>query len=182
MLDWEESDEHHLGYTAFKAGGALRTIGAAALPVVSRMLLDDPASIAAVRALGWIGPSAVPRLREALGGPSAAVREAAAHAVARIGPEASAAVSDLAPLLREEDTRVACAAAVALARVGPAAAPALAAALDEDLAPKGLAWAVRLLSEMGRSEAALAAGAFARLAGHEDEDVRLAAGRALRRL
>lgn len=88
----------------------------------------------AADALARIGPAAVPALMQALDSKEPYVRERAAQAFARMGPEASAAVPALTRALRDGDPDVRRAAARALGQIGPAAEtaiPALAVAMSQ---------------------------------------------------
>jgi HEAT repeat protein len=79
----------------------------------------------AAEALAQIGPEAIPELRLALSSPEAHVRREAAGVLARMGPDAKDAVTDLMRLLDDEDEATRKIAARALGRIGPDAAPAV---------------------------------------------------------
>jgi HEAT repeat protein len=85
---------------------------------------------AAASALARIGPDAVPGLIGALGDRDAEVRADAAHALALMGPKASVAVPALTHALADPDENVERAAARALGQIGPAARDAIPSLLD----------------------------------------------------
>lgn len=100
---------------------------------------DAYAAGAAAEALSAIGPRAVPALSAALGDPRESVRQGAAIALGKLGPEAHPAVPSLVSALSDPKENVRWCAANALAAVGrgaAAAVPALREALhdaDEDV-------------------------------------------------
>ena len=129
---------------------------------------------AAAEALGKIGPEEVPALIKALGDENSYVRSAAAGALGKTGPEA---VPALIKALGDENSYVRSAAAEALGKIGPEAVPALIRALgDED---SSVRWrAAYTLGEIG-PEAKEAVLALIRALGDEDSSVRWRAARAL---
>jgi HEAT repeat protein len=87
------------------------------------LALDDRLARAAwARKLSHLGGAAVPALLRATADPDAGVREAAIHALGRIGPAAADAVETLAALLSDASGAVRWIAAWALCQVGPSAA------------------------------------------------------------
>lgn len=107
---------------AVNAARALGGIGAPAMPAINAALAGADA-----RARGWAGSALrfaaradmVPALELLLTSTDSVVRADAAAGLARIGPQARAAISALIPLLDDADPQVALAACNALARVGP---------------------------------------------------------------
>lgn len=149
FLEWEDSESEFGDYLARRAGNVLRDIGEGAAPIVCEMFSRDPESLLVVRALGWVGPLAIPQLLQALASGEAAVRLEAACGLGRIGPDAGMATGQLAGLLGDAHEDVAIAAARALGRIGPAAASSLRTALTQDLPETVRAWVLRFLGEMG---------------------------------
>lgn len=100
---------------------------AVAIPQLARAVVSPHTLLpfAASRALGAIGPVALPALVELLRHWNVKIRELAARALGMMGPGAEPAVHALAAALRDAECRVREAAAEALGRVGPAAAPAV---------------------------------------------------------
>src|SRR5207302_8659418 len=87
---------------------------------------DDEVRLAAVDALGEIGPGAsdaVPLLIETCRDPNSFLRRGAATALGDIGPDAKSAAA-LGELLKDKELDVRQAAAEALQRFGPDAKPA----------------------------------------------------------
>jgi HEAT repeat protein len=149
VLALRESEDHNLSYAAYSAGKAIQELGEAAIAPIVDLLTADPANVAAVSALGWVGPAAVPTLTPLFESREAEVRAAAAEALAKIGPEASSAIAPLARALWDDDGEVRQCAAKAHCRIGPEARPALVAGRDEPLAPDTLAIVVRGLANLG---------------------------------
>jgi hypothetical protein len=89
----------------------------------------------AAMALGRIGPAAVPPLMQALRHRDAQVRRQSALVLARIGPPAREAVSELTGLLDDPDEEVRKAAARALGQIGPEAADAVPALMRQLVEP-----------------------------------------------
>ena len=109
------------------------------VPVASRLALqmamartsDDVDLVETVeRALGRIGPRAVPAILPLLNDPNPQTRIAAAKVIGRIGPPAAEAVPALTQMLDDEDEDVRRAAAFALGEIGPAAESAVPALLE----------------------------------------------------
>ncbi|QQR75355.1 MAG: serine hydrolase [Holophagales bacterium] len=135
--------DDHAAETRFAAATALGTCGTAAVPALVVASDAAPAGVrqGAVRALGWIAAagsdgrtavlSVLPALTARLADPEPLVREAAAEALGRCGPPASAAVPALVAAFADEDPYLGGAAAVALGRIGAASVPALGEALAD---------------------------------------------------
>ena len=113
--------------------------GTTAVPIANRLALqmamarnsDDVDLVETVeRALGRIGPRAVPAILPLLNDPNPQTRIAAAKVIGRIGPPAADAVPALTQLLEDEDEDVQRAAAFALGEIGPAAESAVPALLE----------------------------------------------------
>jgi HEAT repeat protein len=104
---------------------------------------DPTARQEAIRALGQIGPEAVPPLCEALASENSNTRMAAADALGRIGEDAKSAVPALNDALKDSDKLVRRHAAFALGIIDPenkSAVPALIESLkDGDLEVRRLA-------------------------------------------
>ncbi len=94
----------------------------AALPKVPAS--RRPEILRALGSFGADGAAAMPALVSALADADAATRDAAAWALAQVGPDA-ASVTALTRLLADSNARVRCQAALALAASGPKAMPAL---------------------------------------------------------
>lgn len=140
--------------------GAVAPLAGATRPMVTRReyveafmahLGESPEQVRSTygRALGWIGPTALPaapRLVLLLGDRRAPVRAQAARALARLGP---AAVPQVLKGLVAASPRARIGAARALGAMGPGARPALgklaeiAAREDEDPRVRRAAWAAR---------------------------------------
>ncbi|MFQ5795664.1 MAG: HEAT repeat domain-containing protein [Candidatus Bipolaricaulia bacterium] len=86
----------------------------------------------AVRKLVKIGPAAVPTLIKVLQDKDVDVRQEAAEALGKIGPDARDAVPALVEALRDEDWSVRQFSAWALRKIGPDAVPALIEALEDE--------------------------------------------------
>jgi HEAT repeat protein len=84
-----------------------------------------------IDSLGRIGAAAVPALVEVLTDPNPVLRQRAAQALARIGPDARDAVPDLIVALQDRDEEVRKSVARALGQIGPEARAAVPALLDE---------------------------------------------------
>ena len=132
---------------------------------------------AAAEALGKIGPEEVPALIKALGDENSYVRSAAAEALGKIGPEA---VPALIRALGDEDSSVRWRAAYTLGEIGPEAKEAVLAlirALGDE--DSSVRWrAARALGKIG-PEAKEAVPALIEALGDKDEQVREAAAEAL---
>ncbi len=131
---------------------SLTQIGTPAVPALLEVLRnDDPgACIAAIEALGKLGPRSspsLPRLIACLHDPSPRVRIAAARTLGEIGPEDAAVIPDLIDAIKDPDDEVSAAACDALARLGKPAVPAV-LALNKDDDPDTRKVAVTLLSAM----------------------------------
>ena len=111
--------------------------------------------------------------------PLAPFRRLAAGALGRIGPDAAAAVPVLEKALQNEDPLYRIQAALALWKISrhPQAIPALEAALKLD-DPEAPFQAALALAAIG-AEAKVAGPALVAALGHDDADVRRAAGRAV---
>lgn len=101
-------------------------------PVPPPTLLIREATVgeAAADALARIGTQAVPALIEALHDNKPRVRELAALALARMGPEAESSVPELIVALQDSDLEVQRSAARALGQIGPEANQAIPALLQ----------------------------------------------------
>ncbi len=125
---------------------------------------------------------AVPGLVQALRDPQAAVRAAAAEALAVAGPEAKSAAADLVTLLRDSDPAVRRAAVRALGRIEPAGAAAVADTLaalltqDKDRELRG-----EIVSSLGllQEKTPAVLQALHQLLQQEDGELRLRALRVL---
>jgi HEAT repeat protein len=114
----------------------LGTEAAAATEELGRAVTDKDSEIAsrATRALGRIGPEAVPHLCTALTHCSALVRREAVWGLKEFGPAGLPALPALVQALRDDDLRVRLGAAQALGAIGPdavEAVPHLAEALKD---------------------------------------------------
>lgn len=85
---------------------------------------------AAADALARIGPPSVPALTDALSDPDPLVRLEATHALARMGPPAKPAVPKLIVALGDSDRAVRQGAARALGQIGPGAVDAIPALME----------------------------------------------------
>lgn len=137
------------------AAYALGEIGSAAREAVAALIgrLSDTDKVRkeVIRALGRMGPAAVPDLVRALKDTPVFVRHGAAYALGLIGPEAGEAVPDLGRLLKDPDAGVRAVAAAALAEIGPeagAVTDALVAALA-DKTPEVRAQSQAALARVG---------------------------------
>ncbi|MCI0465292.1 MAG: HEAT repeat domain-containing protein [Gemmataceae bacterium] len=101
--------------------GFYGTAAKSAVPPLMVLLREDPdnavANMAAV-SLARIGPAALPELVKALEDKQQPVRQRAAWALSKFGPEARAAVPSLLRALRDESARVRALAAQALGGIG----------------------------------------------------------------
>lgn len=90
-------------------------------------LNDDDESVReeAARAIGQLGPTAVPTIAKMLGNSDKYVRRHAVWALGKLGAQAAPALSDLCKALRDTDPRTASGAAQALGELGPAGASAV---------------------------------------------------------
>jgi HEAT repeat protein len=194
----DELAEQRLLITALQKDDALREptrtalapLGAdtkAAIVPLAKALKDQALQVrlGAAAALYWIAPAAgtaVPALSEALGDTDMRVRRLSSLALARIGPRARSAVPALIEALKDRDARVRAATADALKGIGPparAAVPELTRAL-KDPAPDVRSRVARALGAIG-PEAAAAIPALGRALGdNKSEQVRAAAGEALK--
>lgn len=104
---------------------------ATALPPLREPTEQEVASAALAR----IGAPAVPSLIQGLRHQDPYVREQAALVLAKIGPEARAAVGELTAALDDEDSRVRKAASRALGQIGPAAGEAVPALMRSLMQP-----------------------------------------------
>ena len=108
----------------------------------------------------------------------APVRSNAARALARLGPEAKAAVPALSEALKDEEAFVRGYAASALSGIGPAAVPALSKALKDEERDVRVS-AAAALARLGPAEAKAAVPALSEALKDEVANVRRAAARAL---
>lgn len=125
---------------------------------------------------------AVPGLVQALRDPQAAVRAAAAEALAVAGPEAKSAAADLVTLLRDSDPAVRRAAVRALGRIEPAGAAAVAdtlAALLPQEKDRELRWEIVLSLGLLQEKTPAVLQALHQLLQQEDGELRLRALRVL---
>ena len=99
-------------------------------PQPTLLIRESTVGEAAADALARIGTPAVPALVEALHDPKPRVRELAALALARMGPEAETSVPELIVALQDPDLEVQRSAARALGQIGPHADEAIPALLD----------------------------------------------------
>jgi HEAT repeat protein len=106
---------------------------AAAAPALVPALGDNDEDVrqAAADALARLGPPAVPFLVDALKGTNAQARAHAASALATLGPAAEKAVPALVPLLKDPDAGLRSQAIQPLTKVGKAAVPPLGDALQD---------------------------------------------------
>src|SRR5262249_37321244 len=104
----------------------------------------------------------VKELIQQLGAPEARTRRLAAEALGKMGPDAAAAIPELAAVLRDKQRPVVEAAMEALARIGPKSVPALADALkDNDEAVRLAALeTIRYLGSAGKGAVPALAGAL----------------------
>ncbi|MCX8140265.1 MAG: HEAT repeat domain-containing protein [Gemmataceae bacterium] len=125
---------------------------------------------------------AVPGLVQALRDPQAAVRAAAAEALAVAGPEAKSAAAELVTLLRDSDPAVRRAAVRALGRIEPAGASAVAdtlAALLPQEKDRELRWEIVLSLGLLQEKTPAVLQALHQLLQQEDGELRLRALRVL---
>ena len=101
------------------AARAVGRIGPSAIPRLKDALYGQDTEIQrnAAEALGWIGPKAVPALIVVLGADAPAVRRAAARALGRLGPAAKIAETALVETVGDGNRQVQEAAAWALKRI-----------------------------------------------------------------
>jgi HEAT repeat protein len=143
------------------AAHALGTIGPAAKDAVPALLeaLSDtamtnsgfPVWVPASVALGKIGPETVPPLVEMLKSSDKQKQQAAANALAQIGPAAKEAVGPLVAILQQNDPETRTAMMIGLIGIGPEAkeaVPALITMLDSDDFHTQY-WAQRTLAAIG---------------------------------
>lgn len=111
---------------AVQALGHLGSAGKEAIPTLAKALhdLDEDVRQAAARALAQIGPAAVPVLVQELKHPVFQFSRRAAYGLALMGPEAAEAVPALIPCLKLGAPDVRALAAHALGEIGPPAAKA----------------------------------------------------------
>jgi HEAT repeat protein len=112
------------------ATAAPATAGMPIMPPPTLLIRESTVGEAAADALARIGTQAVPALIEALHDPKPRVRELAALALARMGPEAESSVPELIVALQDTDLEVQRSAARALGQIGPEANQAIPALLD----------------------------------------------------
>jgi HEAT repeat protein len=135
LIDAVRIGDYRLRCKAAEGLGILRHGGAAVVETLAGALaegvaLRDPTAglilaTTALRALGRIGPDAVPTLAIALQSKRRQFRQLAAEMLGRMGPAASSTVPALILLLRDSSGRVRTMAALALGEMGKAAAPAI---------------------------------------------------------
>ena len=99
-------------------------------PQPTLLVRESTVGEAAADALARIGTQAVPALVDALQDPKPRVRELAALALARMGPEAETSVPELIMALQDSDLEVQRSAARALGQIGPEANQAIPALLE----------------------------------------------------
>jgi HEAT repeat protein len=121
---------HRLAATRLQAVKAIGKRRENALDATSALLAalnddDDSVREAAARAIGQLGPTAVPTIAKMLGNPDKYVRRHAVWALGKLGPQAAPALPDLCRALRDSDPRTASGAAQALGELGPAGASAV---------------------------------------------------------
>jgi len=141
---------------------------------------DDRVRLAAAKALGKIGPAAIPALTELLTDKDEGVRMVAATLMGKIGPDAMKAVPALTQLLKDNNKWVQMNAALALGEIGheaKTAIPALMELLQEknETVRQAATWALRKIGP----EAKPAVPAPTELLQDKDERVRVAASQAL---
>jgi HEAT repeat protein len=155
----------------------------AAVPALIDALRDKDARWQAARALGYIGPEAVPVLIEALKGQDEGVRFSAAWVLGIIGLEAKTAVPDLIEALKDKDEKIRQYAAEALGRIGPAAKEAVPALIEvlKDQDENVRWWAADALGRIGL-EAKTAVPDLIEALKDKYEDVRWHAAQALGRI
>jgi HEAT repeat protein len=122
---------HRDRYVRRHAAATLAGLGLEATAVVEdlgRATADKDPEIArlATKALGRIGPEAIPHLCAALAHPGASVRREGVWALKDLGPTALPALPFLVKALRDSDLRVQLGAAQALGAIGPDAVEAVA--------------------------------------------------------
>ncbi|MBY0458692.1 MAG: HEAT repeat domain-containing protein, partial [Gemmataceae bacterium] len=139
--------------------------------------------VAAVAKHPGVCVSGVEPLAGVLGDPDAAVRAAAADALALAGEKAKSAAGDLLPLLKDEDKRVKLSAIYALGRIKPDGASTIAETMagllatskDTDVRRE----LIRSLGLLGEASDPVVKGLAALLSDKEDEELRRAAVRTL---
>ena len=118
----------------YRVRGTLRALSRAGevteTPQPTLLVRESTVGEAAADALARIGTQAVPALVEALHDPKPRVRELAALALARMGPEAETSVPELIMALQDSDLEVQRSAARALGQIGPEANQAIPALLE----------------------------------------------------
>jgi len=158
-------DDPHVRATAARTLGALGPMAKPAVPSLVAALADRGSTVVVIdgmpsqervwvvasKALGDVGPAAVPDLIAALDHDDPRVCAGAAGALSQIGPEAKDAVEPLLRVLARDDVRTRPAAIWGLMGIGPeakAAVPRLTQALThEDFHTQY--WACRALREIG---------------------------------
>ena len=166
------------------AGGASTPPSSDEKPLADRIeALRDPDAavrLEAARAIGAIGPAALPDLIAALEDEHPQVFAGAASAIHRIGPEAKEAVEPLVKLVKKDDPFARHAGIYGLMGIGPearAAVPALIEALNHEHFHTRY-WACRALREIG-PEAKAAVPVLVRLLQEDLASVRRHAAQAL---
>jgi HEAT repeat protein/S1-C subfamily serine protease len=146
---------------AVKCLGRLGSEARTALPVLLGLLKeqDDGLRAAAMASVVTIGADTrdVAALSDALGNPNVEIRRLSMQALAKLGPQAKAAVPGLTASLKDADKATKLEALKALAAVGPAAkeaVPALTEALKDTDSEVGVA-AARALAGLGEGQTAL---------------------------
>lgn len=122
-----ESPRKDLRLEAIKKLGTLGRAASAAVPALATLLreADDTVAQAAAKALAQIGPPAVPDLVIAADAPKAGTRHRAVWALGQMGPDAARAVEVLQRALSDANPKLRAAAVHALGEIGPAAEPAI---------------------------------------------------------
>jgi HEAT repeat protein len=181
---------HDVRLAALETLGLIGKEADAAIPVLlANLHQDNPFVIwATLRALGYIGTGREPGVVEAvtcfLGGPDLDLAIAATQALGRFGPEARAAVPQLAQALLRDDRALQTFTIETLRAIGKSAAPsipALAETLRKARTPGVRRQAARLLGELGKlgAEVQSAVPALQEALSDPEQDVRLEAGNAL---
>lgn len=162
-------------YSAESVSAAIQQMGQEVLPALSGELKDaDPVVRArAAKAMGGMGPAAIPFLAKAVrqdGDDS--VQLAAAEALGQIGAPAEPILPAMSLLLEHPQPMTRILAAKAFVRVGPASVPWLAKLLSRERDPMVLRCVCEAIAELGAAaEPALAV--LTKLLDHKDLSVRV---------
>lgn len=119
-------------YAAAQALRIMSTNAQMAAPALGKALLDPNVLIsdAAGRALGQIGPEAIPYLLKALDSSSYVIRANACSALAQLGTNSAPSVPRLIRIVREETGPIVSSSAYTLSRIGQPAVSSLMTLLD----------------------------------------------------